>query len=116
MGIVSSVLSLLMYAKLQNADINPIVTNKCNCVYFARAIRDDLPRGLTSKRAKAKIAQDKEADIGDVVLTSEGWYGHAAIVTNETDDEITIVEANYRRCSLTIRTIKKDSKYILGYY
>jgi hypothetical protein len=116
MGIVSSVMTLLFVASTQNTNVNPVVSNPCNCVLYARTIREDLPYGLTSKTSKRRIAEKREPKVGDVILTSEGYFGHAGIVIGSSEDEVYFTEANYRRCTYTIRTLQKTNKRILGYF
>ena len=75
-----------------------------NCVYFAREMADgviDSTTGLVTKQNKKDaIASVGEKDPsmfkeGDVVLTGEGSWGHAAVIDSINDDgTMTLTEAN----------------------
>lgn len=90
--------------------------NPCNCVKTARILNPELPYGLISRKSKLGIINTQEAEPGATVVTKEGYWYHVATVAYETDDYITVIEANYKRCKVTARTIRKDSQKIAGYY
>lgn len=91
-----------------------------NCVKYARQFVPNLPYGLWSIRDKAN-AVDPTIDvpeIGDAMLTAEGPYGHATVVTDYDPETgtITVQEANYKAGTITTgRTISLGDRKILGF-
>lgn len=116
------VLALAIAMVMQSSTIPKSIVKQlhlqpCNCVLTARVFNTDLPRGLYSLSQKKRIINSKEPTIGATVITNEGnWTGHAATVVGVTEDTVTLLEANYKRCKVTTRVLDKDSKKIVGYY
>jgi surface antigen len=54
--------------------------------------------------------------IGGVVVTSESWAGHVAIIEAVHDGQIDLIEANYKKCAVSKRTISTSSLVIKGFY
>jgi len=53
---------------------------------------------------------------GAIIVTSESWYGHVAIVTKVKGDQVTIKEMNYKGFGVvSTRTISAKSRVIKGY-
>lgn len=67
--------------------------------------------------AKAYGAKTGKAPkIGSIMVTSESWYGHVAIVTKIKGDKVTISEMNYKGFAVkSSRTISAKSRVIKGY-
>ena len=121
-----------MWALLANADtINTIETasdypyivakaipylgNKslsCNCVLFAK---DYL--GITETLGVAKYIKptSQEPKIMSMILLDEGPLGHVGVVLDIYDNEVWIVESNYKSCMITYRSINISDRAIKGY-
>jgi surface antigen len=54
--------------------------------------------------------------VGGVVITRESYAGHVAIITAVRENEIDVIEANYKRCAVSTRTINRNSQLIIGYW
>lgn len=53
---------------------------------------------------------------GSIMVTSESWYGHVAIVTKVKGDSITVREMNYKGFGVeSTRTLSSKSRVIKGY-
>ncbi len=58
----------------------------------------------------------KTPKVGAIVVTSESWYGHVAIVTKVTKKTIRVKEMNYKGwAKVSSRTIPRNSRVIKGY-
>jgi len=58
----------------------------------------------------------KTPKVGAIVVTSESWYGHVAIVTKVKNGSITIKEMNYKGWAVvSSRTLSIKSRKIKGY-
>ena len=58
----------------------------------------------------------KTPKVGAIVVTSESWYGHVAIVTKVKGGKITIKEMNYKGWAIaSTRTLSARSRVIKGY-
>jgi len=100
-----------------------------NCVKYARTVVPNLPFGLVSKENKADaiaFAEDEgfgstdatQAQVGDAILTSEGSWGHAAVVSGIDPEtgELILNEANYKSGQVTEgRRIAANDSLILGF-
>lgn len=97
--------------------INRTDKNKCNCVIFARSKVPSLPYGLWTLCDKAKIINCYEPKVGLVAIikTAQTW-GHVAVVTYAKGRHITILEANYRSCTITERHDTPANLKIIGYF
>lgn len=84
----------------------------CNCVLFAK---DYL--GITETLGIAKyIKPDTQTPtIYSLVLLNEGPLGHVGVVLDVDKNEIWIVEANRKPCTISYRTLNIDSPLIKGY-
>ena len=93
----------------------PYLGNKslsCNCVLFSK---DYL--GITETLGVARFikATSTEPKIGSMVLLKEGTLGHVGVVLDVNNDEIWIVESNYKPCMITYRSLKIGDPRIKGY-
>lgn len=95
--------------------------NSSNCVLWARDRVTNLPFGLFTKEDKMRaITEEGSTDKsqikpGDAILTSEGEYGHVAIVKSVDGDTLVLDEANYRSGKVTSgRTIGRYDDKIYG--
>ena len=52
---------------------------------------------------------------GYLVLLSEGEYGHLAVIQRIEGDKLYIVEANYKPCAVSTRTLDINDPRIRGY-
>ena len=84
----------------------------CNCVLFAK---DYL--GITETLGIAKyIKPDSQVgSIYSLVLLNEGSLGHVGVVLDVDKDEIWIVEANRKSCTISYRTLGINDPVIRGY-
>lgn len=60
-----------------------------------------------------------EPQIGGVVITSEGIFGHVALIIDMTEDYLIVAESNLNENDEIIRVgrrIYKDREYIVGYF
>lgn len=63
-----------------------------------------------------KYINSNKPKIGNVVVLTEGYYGHVAIVVEVGDDWVKIVEQNYEGLGVvSYRTISMDYVNIVGY-
>lgn len=85
----------------------------CSCINYAKYILGVTGEvwGYPDKLATTSMSPHE----GGLVLTSEGPYGHIAVVTSVNEDSITISEANYESCKITTRTLKLNDPVIRGY-
>ncbi len=86
---------------------------QCSCVLWARA-----QTGFDQSVGYARNwpVTSKMPRVGAIVVTSESWAGHVAIVASMDADNIYVNEANYDRCRVTYgRAILINSKLIKGY-
>jgi hypothetical protein len=95
--------------------VNNLPWNKslsCNCVLFSK---DYL--GITETLGVAKNIKptSTEPTIGSMILLNEGPLGHVGVVLDIFDNEVWIVEANYKPCTITYRALKTDDPRIKGY-
>lgn len=84
----------------------------CNCVLFAK---DYL--GITETLGVAKYIKpdSKEPKVGSMILLNEGPLGHVGVVLDIYEDEVWIVEANFRKCNITYRALQTNDPRIRGY-
>jgi hypothetical protein len=84
----------------------------CSCVAFGK---DYI--GITRTLGVAKYIKPttQTATLYSMVLTSEGPLGHLGIILDIDGDEMWIIEANYKPCQVTYRTLKIDDPAIRGY-
>lgn len=84
----------------------------CSCVSYAKAQTWQKESWGYPNLLKPSSQEPIE---GSVILTSEGDYGHAGVVTSFTQTTVTISEANYVRCKVGTRTLERSDKKIRGY-
>lgn len=91
------------------------------CTWYAAQRRGDVTwRGnagqwLTNARAQGR-ATGRTPAVGSILVTSESWWGHVAIVESVQGDRVTISEMNYKGFGITsTRTISNGSGVIKGY-
>lgn len=107
----------IKYSVLPSTITKQLSLQPCNCVKVARQLNNDLPYGLFSLYQKKRIINSTTPTIGATVILNEGYYsGHLATVVGIDNNTITIIEGNYKRCKVTIRTLPKNSYKIIGYY
>jgi len=97
-----------------------------NCVKYVRDTYYELmPYGLNSISERQSWVDNYGyspdeyiPEVGDVVQTSEGTYGHTAIIRGFTEDgNMILEEANYRAGQVTYgRELALDSSSIIGYW
>lgn len=82
------------------------------CVIFAKKFL-----GVTESWGLARNVKTNTSTpvIGSVIKTSESWAGHVGIVINATKTTVTIIESNYIRNTIGIRTLSITDKRIKGY-
>lgn len=86
----------------------------CSCVTFAKALVGfSTPIGY----ARYWPRNSQIPQVGSVVITSEGPFGHVAVVESIEGNQLILTEANYAKCRKTSgRRLSIDSPYILGYW
>ncbi len=84
----------------------------CSCVTYVRQFRDFPPIGM----AKNLPITSKTPSVGAIMVTSESYAGHVALVIGVTDTTVTIKEANFVPCQKDERTLNINDKRIKGYY
>lgn len=96
--------------------INNGKTNYCNCKAF-------VARYVTPPNyGNAHTWQVNSSDpiLGGVVVWKKGSgyssFGHVGIVIDYDDDNLYVLDANYKRCKLTFRVVSRKQKGIKGYY
>jgi hypothetical protein len=96
-----------------------------NCALYAREQYPSLPYGLDSIANRETwvdnygfTAEEQQPQVGDVVQTSEGTWGHTAIIAGFTSDGSMILdEANYRSGTVTYgRELSIDSPNVIGFW
>ena len=104
-------------AKAYYKIINRTDPNRYNCVYFARAKVPSIPYGMWTICNKVKIINSYKPRVGSVAIikTSRRW-GHLAVVTYAKGRHITIIESNYKSCTITERHNTPANLEILGYF
>ena len=64
----------------------------------------------------AGYATGKTPTIGSIMVSSESWWGHVALVTSVSSDSFTVSEMNYKGwAKKSTRTIAKGSRVIKGF-
>ncbi len=81
------------------------------CVPFARAV-SGLPVFGTARNVPITSTEPQK---GAVVLTKESPAGHAAYVKDVQGDTLVLLERNFERGLVTMRTLSKFSPVIRGY-
>lgn len=85
----------------------------CSCVAYVSEHGGNIPHVDASQ---LRPVTDTPT-VGSVVLEyfpASGLY-HVALVVAVTDETITVWEANYERCKVGTRVVRRDSTRILGY-
>lgn len=64
----------------------------------------------------AGYATSKTPTVGSIMVSSESWWGHVALVTSVNSDSFTVSEMNYKGwAKKSSRTIAKGSRVIKGF-
>lgn len=87
--------------------------DECSCVSYAKYKRPDQVQPWVAPRYVE--AYEIEPFVGALVITTEGPYGHVAVVTSVSLETLTVSEANYVPCSVTTRIIPRSAPSIRGY-
>lgn len=95
----------------QSVIAEPIERIECFCVTFARQFVPHLPRGDAKY-----LVPNSDLKEGGVVILQYGKVRHVAVVLKVTGDELSIVEANYKRCRTSFRTINRYSEEVVGFW
>lgn len=83
---------------------------ECNCVAWAKWY---LQRENESWGYPEAIRVKPE---GEVVVTREGQFGHVAVITSKDEKNLYLLEANYKPCEISTRSLDINSPLIRGYY
>lgn len=90
----------------------------CSCVTTAKALSGINIGSIGA--ARNHPTNSKTPTVGAIVKTTESSWGantgHLGVVTAVSDTAITIKDGNYWGCTLTQRTLPRDSRLIVGYY
>lgn len=84
----------------------------CSCVEFAKWTLGR--QGETWGNAWNQKPTHQSPQIGDAILTTDG-RGHEGVVIATDGKTVTFIEANWRPCAVTKRTLPLESKTIRGY-
>ena len=92
-------------------NLKPTNFESCSCISYVKAVLS-----IQGSIGNAKDIQPttNQPFVGAIVLLKDG-FGHAGIVISHTDKEITITEANYFKCQVSERTLKRTDPKIRGY-
>jgi hypothetical protein len=74
----------------------------CNCMQYARLL------GVGDNVSKVPVL------MGGVIL-NEGKIGHIGVIIEINDDNILIIESNYKPCSITYRRLDLNYNRIIGF-
>lgn len=104
-----------------NQKLTVVSWNRVQCVMYAYERTGN--EELLGHKVAGKIPTDTQTpQIGAVVITSEGLYGHAAVVKDIVDGQLVLDESNYINTNYksggpvtTGRTLPVDSPLIKGY-
>lgn len=87
-----------------------------NCVLFARYYLN-IPMTQSWGIAGAIQPNVQEPRVNDVILLNEGMpLGHVAVITQITSSSYELIEANYVKGKITVRTIDKEYTKIRGFF
>lgn len=96
--------------------INVSANNYCNCKEFVSRYIQPPNRG----NAHTWKTNSIEPIFGGVVVWHKGSgvskFGHVGIVLDYDENYIHVLDANYKRCKLTYRRVKRNERGIKGYY
>ena len=95
-------------------NLKPKNFNPYSCISYAKAVLGHSQGEFWGNAKDIKPTSDSPS-IGAVVLLKEGKSGHAGVVINFTEEEITITESNYIPGKVTQRTLKRNYPPIQGY-
>lgn len=84
---------------------------ECLCVTFARQFVPSLPRG----DAKFLIPNSMTPEEGGAVILQHNER-HVGAVLKVTEMGIHIIESNFKKCKVTMRTIPLGDPSIVGYW
>jgi len=88
------------------------ISSYCSCVTFVKSVVGyDRPVGWARSWPK-----NSEPEIGGVVVQNIGKYGHVAVIEGITGNTLYLVEANYKKCRLTRRTMQITDPSIMGFW
>lgn len=85
----------------------------CSCVLYARALTGF---NQTVGAAKNWPVNSPAPLAGGVVVMRWANVGHVAVITDVTNADFGIKEANYARCQLTARRITLNDPDIIGFW
>lgn len=89
----------------------PTEPQECFCVTFARKYIPNLPRGDAKN-----LIPNSGPTIGGVMIMDYYGVGHVAVITGfDKNGDAQIIEANYKKCRVTRRTVSLDDIHIVGY-
>lgn len=92
------------------------------CTYYVKSIRTDLPAQMGNagqylvNARRYGYSTGSSPVVGSIMVTSESWVGHVAMVVAVSGDAVTIREMNYvAPYVVSQRTISRSSGVIRGY-
>ena len=92
----------------------PSSGSACSCVLYAKALTGYSQSVGPARRWPKNSGQPV---VGGVVVTNESRAGHVAVITAVDGDTLTLVEANYSRCRVTVgRQINANNPMVLGFW
>lgn len=83
-----------------------------NCVMYAKYV---LGHSGALGVAKDIKPNTQTPVVGGIVLTSEGQFGHVAVILEVSDTSLLVTEANYIPDTISTRSIQLDDPSIRGY-
>lgn len=85
------------------------------CVTFARIFTGAAPDVVGGMARNVQVSTTTP-EIGEIVKTNESRFGHLAVVIGIDDDNLTVVESNYRWDGIIdIRALPATDPKIVGY-
>ena len=86
---------------------------ECSCISWALGYLGLKSQGWGIPEAIPNL--ELLPTVGGLVVTSEGSWGHVGVVTKIEADKVYIVEANFKPCIVSTRSLPIDSPSIRGY-
>jgi len=83
----------------------------CYCVSFARLFVKDLPRGNANS-----FLPNTQPAVGRIAIFNYNGLSHIAVISSLEATGFVVTEANYKPCEKTVRLVKYNDKYLIGFY
>lgn len=104
-------LNIPVLPKFEGKEVPP--SAYCSCVIFAKQYLG-IKNESWGVAINIKPTTDKPY-AGGIVITKESKLGHVAVIKEVVGNELHVIEANYKHCQKSERTISMDDPDIIGY-